>query len=64
MMIEQEQNEEHTKEESRTSCSVFVVTRYYPLNAFGRCSQMVISLFLNKLKIDKENKWANQKQRN
>jgi len=37
-MIRTLENEEHTKEESRTLCSDFVVIGNYPPNAFGLCS--------------------------
>jgi hypothetical protein len=38
-------NEAYTSEESRDRCSLFVVPINYLLNAFGRCSQIVIFLF-------------------
>jgi hypothetical protein len=37
-MIEQEQNEEHTKEESRTRVSLFKVYFILPMKAFVVCS--------------------------
>ena len=64
MMMRTERNKEHTKEESRTFVSDFKVITFYPPDAFGRCSQIVIFLFELKLKTDKEKKWASQKQRN
>ena len=65
MMIRTERNIDHTKEESRDQCSVFVVTRIYLPDAFSRCSQIVIFLFDLKLKTDKEKKWdRNQKLKN
>jgi len=63
--MEREQNEEHTKEESRTLCSEYVVNGFNPLIAFNVCSLGLCLFFLNlNNKPDKETLWANQKQRN
>ena len=63
--MEREQNEEHTKEESRTLQSEFEVNDYILLIAFNVCSLGLCLFFLNlNNKPDKETLWANQKQRN
>ena len=45
--MEREQNEEHTKEESRTLQSEFEVNDYIPLIAFNVCSLSLRLFFLN-----------------
>ena len=63
--MEREQNEEHTKEESRTWSSEYQVNENIPLIAFNVCSLGLCLFFLNlNNKPDKETLWANQKQRN
>ncbi len=60
-----ERNKEHTKEESRTSVSDFkVIVFLYDESVRRMFWLLVFFLFKNKLEIDKEQTWVNQKQRN
>jgi len=64
-MIRTSENEEHTKEESRTLCSDFVVIGIYSGDSVRRMFPLVV-FFLSviKLKLDKEKRWErNQKQK-
>lgn len=64
-MIGTSVNKEHTKEESRTYLSQFKVSAFLYGGRVRRLfSCVVFFLFKNKLKTDKEIKWAkNQKQK-
>ena len=63
-MMRTERNKEHTKEESRTLCSEFVVNAFLYDQCVRRmfCS-VVLFLFSINYEQDKENLWANLRTR-
>ena len=61
--MEREQNEEHTKEESRTLQSEFEVNDYIPLIAFNVCSLGLCLFFLNDSITLSESKLLNYRRR-